>query len=687
MRRFLLSYYHQYPQAFSQTYLSELRGEISASPYFAINNLNRDFVGTKGFSLVFRRSHLAEVKQRFPYFKLYLARSLQPECNAFYLNPLLLKLGSRVDPHIDRSLRSYCEKNRPSWCSQRSLCGSSRRFRGWRISTEIEQTNCIWHARTGTGGSMRRRPAPKCATSAMRAARQSRPIRSSPMRSGEHPAARCSVSTPIWRPRLRQWRAIRGRGDVSAIQPVNTAQREYVERYIAENLPALKGIPVISAVAPFKLGFGGATDFTAIDAGPLAIRNAADLYLYPNTLAAVKPAAANWRPGWNSPRPTSIASTRLSTRHRSWSTARSRATTSMSSRVASATRSTSARRRASASSTCDTTGNPCCPRSSSSLPRTTIAPAAAAASRARVATMSSSMPPTWTAASSSTGSASASTWPSRRTVRTGPGDTATCLQADCRGVVSISPSAMSMGNATRRVCARWRSICFRPLTGIRSTSIPPVGLGWWWPRVGAAPNTSRRDTSSAASTGKTASIALPRVPRPSVTVPGPGAHCSTFSAAPHLPAGASRDAQIARTGGSIFHRPLEAGWDGAWQLLSAVLLGANLPRRRQVRNAHGRTDGCRLQFPHCRLGGLDRLRDQGDTSGHERSQRTRFFDRDDALSLPQLCPRQSASPARGTTASPTASPRRALQACRSGFGVPADAFEELVSGARFTPVP
>lgn len=82
-------------------------------PYFAVNNLNRDFVDTKGFSVVFRRSHLTAVEQHFPYFKLYLDRALQPECNAFYLNPLLLKTGSRVDPHIDRSLRSYCKTIEP----------------------------------------------------------------------------------------------------------------------------------------------------------------------------------------------------------------------------------------------------------------------------------------------------------------------------------------------------------------------------------------------------------------------------------------------------------------------------------------------------------------------------------------------------------------------------------------------
>lgn len=104
-----LKYYQQLPNAFPLNYLNDLRGEILACPYLAINNLNRDFIGTKGFSVVFQRSEIQEVERRFPFFKPYLDRALQPTCNAFYLNPLLLKEGSRVDPHIDRSLRSYCK--------------------------------------------------------------------------------------------------------------------------------------------------------------------------------------------------------------------------------------------------------------------------------------------------------------------------------------------------------------------------------------------------------------------------------------------------------------------------------------------------------------------------------------------------------------------------------------------------
>ncbi len=104
-----MKYYRIQPNAFSDHYLHKLWGKINTCPYFAINNLNRDFVQTKGFSIVFQRDGLSIIEQKFPYFMPYLELALQPECNAFYLNPLLLSEGSRVDPHIDRSLRSYCK--------------------------------------------------------------------------------------------------------------------------------------------------------------------------------------------------------------------------------------------------------------------------------------------------------------------------------------------------------------------------------------------------------------------------------------------------------------------------------------------------------------------------------------------------------------------------------------------------
>lgn len=99
--------------AFPPPYLGSLRRAIRASPYFTVNTLNRDFVATRGFSVVFRRSALEEVQHAFPFFAPYLERALRPDANAFYLNPLELQRGSRVDPHVDRSLRAYCPTVEP----------------------------------------------------------------------------------------------------------------------------------------------------------------------------------------------------------------------------------------------------------------------------------------------------------------------------------------------------------------------------------------------------------------------------------------------------------------------------------------------------------------------------------------------------------------------------------------------
>ncbi len=112
-----------------------------------------------------------------------------------------------------------------------------------------------------------------------------------------HQATIRYVSTPIGESDFAMTTYFADVGDVTALQPVNTAQREYVKRYIAKNLPQYVGIPVLSAAAAFKGGFGGPTDYTDIAPGPLAIHDAADLYLYPNTLTAVAIDGATLK-GW-----------------------------------------------------------------------------------------------------------------------------------------------------------------------------------------------------------------------------------------------------------------------------------------------------------------------------------------------------------------------------------------------------
>ncbi|HET8900110.1 MAG TPA: bifunctional 2',3'-cyclic-nucleotide 2'-phosphodiesterase/3'-nucleotidase [Rhodanobacteraceae bacterium] len=112
--------------------------------------------------------------------------------------------------------------------------------------------------------------------------------RIAPLVASAHQAAIAYVDTPIGRSDFRMSSYFADLGDMSALTAVNAAQRDYVENWIASEHPEYQGIPVLSAAAAFRTGFGGPADYTDVAAGALSIRSAADLYFYPNTLAAVK---------------------------------------------------------------------------------------------------------------------------------------------------------------------------------------------------------------------------------------------------------------------------------------------------------------------------------------------------------------------------------------------------------------
>ncbi|MBE8596271.1 bifunctional 2',3'-cyclic-nucleotide 2'-phosphodiesterase/3'-nucleotidase [Xenorhabdus sp. BG5] len=78
------------------------------------------------------------------------------------------------------------------------------------------------------------------------------------------------------------------------VQIVNDAQVDYTKRFIQGD-PNLDGLPVLAAAAPFKAGGrkNSPSDFVEVEKGDLTFRNAADLYLYPNTLVVVKATGAN----------------------------------------------------------------------------------------------------------------------------------------------------------------------------------------------------------------------------------------------------------------------------------------------------------------------------------------------------------------------------------------------------------
>ncbi|WP_043801114.1 2',3'-cyclic-nucleotide 2'-phosphodiesterase [Deinococcus gobiensis] len=75
--------------------------------------------------------------------------------------------------------------------------------------------------------------------------------------------------------------------DDPSVQLVSNAQTDYVKKALAGT--QYKDLPVLSAAAPFKAGGrSGPSYYTDIPAGTLAIKNVADLYVYPNTVQAVQ---------------------------------------------------------------------------------------------------------------------------------------------------------------------------------------------------------------------------------------------------------------------------------------------------------------------------------------------------------------------------------------------------------------
>ncbi|MGR3662248.1 MAG: bifunctional 2',3'-cyclic-nucleotide 2'-phosphodiesterase/3'-nucleotidase [Paracoccaceae bacterium] len=84
--------------------------------------------------------------------------------------------------------------------------------------------------------------------------------------------------------------------DDPSVQIVSIAQLWYIEEMMKGT--EYEGIPILSAAAPFKAGGrGGPEYYTDVPAGDVAIKNVADLYLYPNTARAVLISGAQLR-GW-----------------------------------------------------------------------------------------------------------------------------------------------------------------------------------------------------------------------------------------------------------------------------------------------------------------------------------------------------------------------------------------------------
>lgn len=105
----------------------------------------------------------------------------------------------------------------------------------------------------------------------------------------DHRATREFVAKPIGRSADVMYSYLSLVQDDPTVQIVNNAQTDYVKHFIQGD-PDLAQLPVLSAAAPFKAG-GRKNDpasYVEVEKGQLTFRNAADLYLYPNTLVVMK---------------------------------------------------------------------------------------------------------------------------------------------------------------------------------------------------------------------------------------------------------------------------------------------------------------------------------------------------------------------------------------------------------------
>jgi 2',3'-cyclic-nucleotide 2'-phosphodiesterase/3'-nucleotidase len=102
----------------------------------------------------------------------------------------------------------------------------------------------------------------------------------------EHEATLAYIRTPVGKTSAPLYSYLALVADDPSVQIVSNAQTWYIKDMLKDT--EFKDLPVLSAAAPFKSGGrGGADYYTDVPAGDIAIKNVADLYLYPNTVQAV----------------------------------------------------------------------------------------------------------------------------------------------------------------------------------------------------------------------------------------------------------------------------------------------------------------------------------------------------------------------------------------------------------------
>jgi 2',3'-cyclic-nucleotide 2'-phosphodiesterase/3'-nucleotidase len=110
----------------------------------------------------------------------------------------------------------------------------------------------------------------------------------------EHARTLAYVRTPVGKTSAPLYSYFALVADDPSVQIVSNAQIWYVGDILKEG--EYKDLPILSAAAPFKAGGRGGPDYyTDVPAGSIAIKNVADLYLYPNTVRAMLISGADVR--------------------------------------------------------------------------------------------------------------------------------------------------------------------------------------------------------------------------------------------------------------------------------------------------------------------------------------------------------------------------------------------------------
>ncbi|MEM7723379.1 MAG: 5'-nucleotidase C-terminal domain-containing protein [Pseudomonadota bacterium] len=156
------------------------------------------------------------------------------------------------------------------------------------------ETSAVWSVRTAR---VEARPVAQASASMQRTLRRSlqkRPNLRADMAAG-HRLTRAFAGQPLGQTKVALTSYVSMIAPCAAMTLIADAQRAVARRLVA-NMPSQAALPILSAVSPFRAGGrAGPANYTDIPPGPLYLRHAADLYIYPNTLALVRATGAQIR--------------------------------------------------------------------------------------------------------------------------------------------------------------------------------------------------------------------------------------------------------------------------------------------------------------------------------------------------------------------------------------------------------